>query len=370
MGLARAGTPRRVLAVVFLLGFGRLGVSSEHRRKAAVTLLGLLAAANLIGIRLVLGSLVGGGAKMTGPQLLATAAVVLLVNVITFALVFWEVDSDGPVSRALADSRVTPDFQFPQDENPAARKTDWTPALRTTLHRGDELDRVQPHRRDAADPPGEAVHGHRVAHRGGDRAHRRRPGGQHPPGLIHTDLLASPAQAAPRTRRLDESHLEISRKENRTMRLTKVRMLLATVTALALMVGVGTAIAATGRPDPEAGGRAHLGRTCFDAAVAKNLGTTTAKLNAAIKAAATARINAALAAGDITADEADDPEGCARRRQIPAIRLATAATVAKELNTTEAKLNAAYASAQKAQAMARVDAALKPGRSPRPTRPS
>ena len=30
------------------------------------------------------------------------------------------------------------------------------------------------------------------------------------------------------------------------MRLTKVRMLFATVTALALMVGVGTAIAATG----------------------------------------------------------------------------------------------------------------------------
>src|SRR5207244_1068089 len=39
----------------------------------------------------------------------------------------------------------------------------------------------------------------------------------------------------------------------------------------------------------------------------------------------------------------------------------TAATVAKELDTTEAKLNAAYASAQKAQAIARVDAALKAG---------
>ena len=43
------------------------------------------------------------------------------------------------------------------------------------------------------------------------------------------------------------------------------------------------------------------------------------------------------------------------------MRLATAATVAKELNTTEAKVNAAYASAQKAQAIARVDAALKAG---------
>ena len=35
--------------------------------------------------------------------------------------------------------------------------------------------------------------------------------------------------------------------------------------------------------------------------------------------------------------------------------------MAKELYTTEAKVNAAYASAQKAQAIARVDAALKAG---------
>ena len=40
---------------------------------------------------------------MTGAQLLASAAVVLIVNVITFALVFWELDGGGPVARALAD---------------------------------------------------------------------------------------------------------------------------------------------------------------------------------------------------------------------------------------------------------------------------
>jgi ABC-type transport system involved in multi-copper enzyme maturation permease subunit len=126
--------PAVVLAVVFLLGLGRLGVSSEHRRKAAVILLGLLAAANLVGIGLVLGSLVRGHEDLTGAQLLASAAVVLLVNVITFGLVFWELDCGGPVSRALAESRPAPDFQFPQDENPQLAGSRWAPALNDYLY--------------------------------------------------------------------------------------------------------------------------------------------------------------------------------------------------------------------------------------------
>jgi hypothetical protein len=126
--------PAAVLAMVFLLGLGRLGVSSQHRRKAAVILLGLLAAANLIGIGLVLGSLVGGHSNLTGAQLLASAAVVLLVNVITFGLVFWELDSGGPVRRALVESRDAPDFQFPQDENPKLAGSHWAPALNDYLY--------------------------------------------------------------------------------------------------------------------------------------------------------------------------------------------------------------------------------------------
>ena len=116
------------------------------------------------------------------------------------------------------------------------------------------------------------------------------------------------------------------------MRLTKVRMLLATVTALALIVGVGSAIAATGTGPTlkqEAAGLSVA--PSFDAAVAKNLGTTTAKLNAAIKAAATARIDAALTANEITADEATTLKDALADGTIPAARLATAAGVAKEL---------------------------------------
>jgi hypothetical protein len=147
------------------------------------------------------------------------------------------------------------------------------------------------------------------------------------------------------------------------MRLTKARMLFATVTALALIVGVGSAIAATGTgPTLKQEAAGLVSRASFDTAVAKNLGTTTAKLDAAIEAAATARIDAALAADEITADEVTTLKDALADGEIPAARLATAAGVAKQLNTTEAKLNAAYSDARKAQALARVDQAVTDGK--------
>jgi hypothetical protein len=145
------------------------------------------------------------------------------------------------------------------------------------------------------------------------------------------------------------------------MRPTKVRMLFATVAALALMVGVGTAIAATGGSDLKQEATRLTARSSFNAAVAKSLGTTTVKLNAAITAAATARIEAALAADEITATEAETLNDALADGSLPDKRLATAAGVAKQLDTTEAKLNAAYIDAQKARVKARVDEALKAG---------
>ena len=148
------------------------------------------------------------------------------------------------------------------------------------------------------------------------------------------------------------------------MRSTKVRMLVATAATLALMVGVGSAIAASGSggKDLKQAAAQISGKASFEAAVAKNLDTTTAKLRAAVKASAKANIAAARAADDITAAEAETLNDALADGSIPAIRLATAAGVAKELDTTVVNLNAAFGSAAKAQATARVDQALKDGK--------
>ena len=146
------------------------------------------------------------------------------------------------------------------------------------------------------------------------------------------------------------------------MRRMKVRMLFATAAALALMVGVGTAIAATGGGGLKQEAARIADRSSFEASVAKNLGTTTDRLEAAVKADATARIDAALSADEITAAEAATLKGALVEGNCPAMRLATAAGVAKQLDTTEAKVNAAFNAAHKAQARARVDQALKDGK--------
>jgi hypothetical protein len=120
------GAPSAILAATFWIGPGRMGL--EHRRReVAIVLLGLLGLGTAMAIASVIVSLTHW--QPTGLQLLASAAAVLFTNVITFALVFWELDDGGPVDRALAAKREHPDFQFPQDENPDLARPAWAPEL-------------------------------------------------------------------------------------------------------------------------------------------------------------------------------------------------------------------------------------------------
>jgi hypothetical protein len=149
------------------------------------------------------------------------------------------------------------------------------------------------------------------------------------------------------------------------MRTRKGRAILAATAVIALVLGVGSALAATngnGKPSLKDEAANIAGRAASQAAIAKSLGTTTAKLNAAIKADALAQVDVAQTSGDITADEATTLKDAVNDGTAPAIHFATAAGVAKLLGTTEAKLNAAYSDEQKARAKARVDQALKDGK--------
>ena len=120
------GLPSVLLFGTFAIGPQRLGL--DHiRRDLAILLLGLLWVGTTAGITCVIVSLMHW--RPSGAQLLASAGVVLLTNVLTFSLVFWELDNGGPVARAMAETRAQPDFQFPQDENPQHARLDWAPAL-------------------------------------------------------------------------------------------------------------------------------------------------------------------------------------------------------------------------------------------------
>jgi hypothetical protein len=101
----------------------------ERRHRILQALLGLVVAGNLAGLLvLIAGLLTEKSAELTGAQLLSSGAVVWATNVIVFGIWFWLLDSGGPVQRAM-HGRATPDFQYPQDENPELARPGWYPRL-------------------------------------------------------------------------------------------------------------------------------------------------------------------------------------------------------------------------------------------------
>jgi len=69
----------------------------------------------------------------TAAQLLAAGGDVYLINVLTFAVWFWELDRGGPVQRALG-AREHPDLLFPQMTAPDMAPKDWEPRFGDYLY--------------------------------------------------------------------------------------------------------------------------------------------------------------------------------------------------------------------------------------------
>jgi hypothetical protein len=121
--------PYIVLAATLLLGLKRL-VRHDHRREIVIGLLSVVWVFNVLGVVVLVASLIAHSAtRITGAQLLASGGVVWFTNTIAFGLAFWELDSGGPVARALSTEPRKPDFQFPQDENPQLARDAWAPRL-------------------------------------------------------------------------------------------------------------------------------------------------------------------------------------------------------------------------------------------------
>ena len=126
------------------------------------------------------------------------------------------------------------------------------------------------------------------------------------------------------------------------------------VVAAALTVGVASALAHGGLGG--VGGKKASATLLANAA--KNLGVSTAKLNAAILADANARIDKAVKAEKIDDDQAADLKDDLAANPALAIPLTTATGVARELGTTKAKLDTAFRAARKTAILAKIDQAV------------
>ena len=129
-------TIEAVLLVVLLTS--NPGNREERRRlhRAALILVWILVAAALWSTALLVYDLMKNtGVTNSADELLATGGVVWLGNNLSFALLFWLIDSGGPVARARHSGHPV-DFAFPQHMNPELAPPGWRPVFLDYLHLG------------------------------------------------------------------------------------------------------------------------------------------------------------------------------------------------------------------------------------------
>jgi len=124
-----------LLALLLALPRGPLEQMMDHgthrlrvgRRVLVLTITALLSIANAASIYVLVHVLVNGGQVVASP-LLRAAVHLWCVNVLLFALWFWQLDAGGPAKRPTAGI-LERDFYFPQQSDPALFGEGWRPAF-------------------------------------------------------------------------------------------------------------------------------------------------------------------------------------------------------------------------------------------------
>jgi uncharacterized membrane protein len=96
-------------------------------RPVAITLIGLLAVAAMVSsVTLIVDLIRGSKVTESATSLLASGALIWLGNALVFGLLYWELDSGGPLAR-YRRQRPFPDFAFSQQLNPELAPAGWRP---------------------------------------------------------------------------------------------------------------------------------------------------------------------------------------------------------------------------------------------------
>ena len=125
-------------ALLVLVGIAaRPGPVPRGARSLVLTLFYVLAMANAAAaarlVTLVLDNHRVDGVPLTAERILVATALVLLTNVVTFGLLYWQVDGGGPALR-LAEPPPFPDFQFPQTLTEGLAAPGWRPRFGDYLY--------------------------------------------------------------------------------------------------------------------------------------------------------------------------------------------------------------------------------------------
>ena len=125
-----------VLLVVLLASDpNTLRKNARWLRPLGIALVLVLVAAALWSTVLLIYDLIKGSGVTESPtKLLASGGVVWLGNNLAFALLYWLMDSGGPIARSRIDTPV--DFAFTQHMSPELAPPAWRPVFLDYLHLG------------------------------------------------------------------------------------------------------------------------------------------------------------------------------------------------------------------------------------------
>jgi hypothetical protein len=125
------------ILLLVLLAADPQSVARHHRwlRRVAVSIVVLLVVAALWSTVLLIYDLIKGiGVTESPSELLASGAVVWVGNNLSFALLYWLMDSGGPLVRTRLSTPV--DFAFTQHMSPELAPPGWRPVFLDYLHLG------------------------------------------------------------------------------------------------------------------------------------------------------------------------------------------------------------------------------------------
>jgi uncharacterized membrane protein len=121
-----------LLLALVILAPGRVTGHAGIRRTYSLVVIGIVTAANVGSLGLLLHRLVAGS-SVSGSALIGSGLLLWATTVLLFAVWLWELDRGGPAARHL-DPDAQPDLQFPQMENPQLAPSGWRPGFGDYLY--------------------------------------------------------------------------------------------------------------------------------------------------------------------------------------------------------------------------------------------
>ena len=135
-GAGAFGAVRWIVPALTLLVLASLAAIRPRgrltRRYLVIGTIGIVSVANAVSIALLIHLLING-AEAHASTLLRAAVHMWVVNVLLFALWYWQLDGGGPLSRPSCRPSQR-DFLFPQQTEPALAESGWRPLFLDYLY--------------------------------------------------------------------------------------------------------------------------------------------------------------------------------------------------------------------------------------------